>query len=98
MKSPEYEPVDATEARAFLAALSHSWRVVDGHSIESEFSFPDFSSALAFTNRIGAVAEEQGHHPDIHLSWGKVRVKTWTHAIDGLSRHDLELAAKIDAL
>src|SRR6266700_2526783 len=64
--------------------------------IEKEFRFPDFKTALDFTNRIGAVAEEQGHHPDIYLAWGKVGVKIWTHKIDGLTESDFILAAKID--
>ena len=56
----------------------------------------DFAQALAFTNRIGAIAEEEGHHPDIYLSWGKVGVKIWTHKVDGLTRADFVLAAKMD--
>jgi 4a-hydroxytetrahydrobiopterin dehydratase len=76
--------------------LSGGWKVVNEHHLEKEFSFPDFAKALAFTNAIGAIAEEQGHHPDIHLGWGKVGVTIWTHAIDGLTRSDFVLAAKID--
>ena len=72
------------------------WQVVKEHHLEKEFRFPDFAKALAFTNKIGAIAEEQGHHPDIFLAWGKVRVTIWTHAIDGLTRSDFVLAAKID--
>ena len=68
------------------------------HHLEKEFRFPDFAKALAFTNKIGAIAEEQGHHPDIFLAWGKVRVTIWTHAIDGLTRSDFVLAAKIDRI
>ena len=84
-----------TELRS---ALGEGWRVVDEHHLEREFRFPDFAKALAFTNKIGAVAEEQGHHPDIALGWGRVGVKIWTHAIDGLTRSDFVLAAKIDRL
>jgi len=76
--------------------LGHEWRVVDGHHLEKEFTFPDFKSALAFTNRVGEIAEKEGHHPDIYLAWGKVRVTIWTHKIDGLTRSDFVLAAKID--
>ena len=86
------------ELSAMQAELGTGWRVVDEHHLEKEFTFPDFVSALAFTNRIGAVAEEEGHHPDIHLAWGKVRVTIWTHKIDGLTRSDFILAAKIDRL
>ena len=74
------------------------WSVVKEHHLEKTFSFPDFAQALAFTNKVGALAEEQGHHPDIHLTWGKVTVTTWTHKIDGLTESDFILAAKIDKL
>lgn len=84
--------------RALESELGGGWHVVNDHHLEKEFPFPDFVSALAFTNRIGALAEEEGHHPDIHLAWGKVGVTIWTHKIDGLSRSDFVLAAKIDRL
>ena len=76
--------------------LGGGWHVVDEHHLEKEFTFPDFVKALAFTNAVGAIAEEQGHHPDIYLTWGKVRITIWTHKIDGLTRSDFILAAKID--
>ena len=74
------------------------WKVIDGHHLLKSFSFPDFKSALDFVQKIGAVAEEQGHHPDILLRWGKVTVTIWTHKIDGLTESDFVLAAKIDKL
>jgi 4a-hydroxytetrahydrobiopterin dehydratase len=74
------------------------WNVVNEHHIVREHKFPDFKSALDFVNRVGAVAEEQGHHPDILLSWGKVEITTWTHAVNGLTESDFILAAKIDRL
>ena len=74
------------------------WQVVDEHHLLKSFSFPDFRSALGFVNKAGAIAEEEGHHPDMLLSWGKVEVKTWTHKIDGLTESDFILAAKIDQL
>lgn len=74
------------------------WSVVNEHHLEKEFRFPDFAKALAFTNEVGALAEEEGHHPDIYLAWGKVRITIWTHKIDGLTRSDFVLAAKIDRL
>lgn len=86
------------ELRVLVDELGGGWRVAGNHHIEKDFTFPDFASALAFTNEIGALAEEEGHHPDIHLAWGKVRVTIWTHVIDGLTRSDFVLAAKIDAL
>jgi 4a-hydroxytetrahydrobiopterin dehydratase len=72
------------------------WSVAGDHHIERNFSFPDFKSALDFVNRIGAIAEEQGHHPDVTLSWGRVGVQIWTHKINGLTESDFILAAKID--
>jgi 4a-hydroxytetrahydrobiopterin dehydratase len=81
-----------------LAKQVPGWEVVKGHHLARSFKFPDFRQALAFTNKIGELAEEQGHHPDILLSWGKVDVTTWTHKIDGLTESDFILAAKIDKL
>ena len=75
-----------------------SWQVVDGHHLQKSFSFPDFRTALDFVNKAGAIAEQEGHHPDMLLSWGKVEVKTWTHKIDGLTESDFILAAKIENL
>jgi 4a-hydroxytetrahydrobiopterin dehydratase len=72
------------------------WKVVDEHHITKTFLFPDFKTALDFVNRAGAIAEEEGHHPDLALSWGKVSVLTYTHKIDGLTESDFILAAKID--
>ena len=61
------------------------------------FAFPDFAEALAFTNRLGEIAESEGHHPDIYLAWGKVGVEIWTHKIEGLTESDFVLAAKYSA-
>lgn len=86
---------------ADLQHLSHqlpNWRVVDEHHIVRTFSFPDFQRALDFVNRVGAIAEEQGHHPDILLTWGKVEITIWTHKVKGLTESDFILAAKIDQL
>lgn len=74
------------------------WNIVHEHHLVRIYNFPDFKSALAFVNHIGALAEEQGHHPDILLAWGKVAVTLWTHAVDGLTESDFILAAKIDQL
>ena len=81
-----------------LATLIPAWRVVDGHHLDRELSFPDFATALAAANRIGALADEQGHHPDLHVSWGKLGIRVWTHKVDGLTESDFVLAAKIDAI
>ena len=74
------------------------WDVVNEHHLKRAFSLPDFQSALDFVNRVGAIAEEQGHHPDIYLTWGKAEIAIWTHKIDGLTESDFILAAKIDRL
>ncbi len=74
------------------------WEATHHHHITKEYKFPDFAKALAFVNRVGVVAEEQGHHPDIYLTWGKVRIDIWTHKIDGLTESDFILAAKLDAV
>jgi 4a-hydroxytetrahydrobiopterin dehydratase len=74
------------------------WDVVDEHHLSKSFLFPDFALALNFVVRIGTLAEQEGHHPDLCLSWGKVDVKIYTHKIGGLSENDFILAAKIDEL
>jgi 4a-hydroxytetrahydrobiopterin dehydratase len=74
------------------------WEVADEHQLHREFRFPDFKQALAFVNRVGTIAEQEGHHPDILLAWGKVGITLWTHKIDGLTESDFILAAKIDRL
>lgn len=74
------------------------WKQVNEHHLTRTYTFPDFVTALELVDRIGAVAEEQGHHPDILLTWGKVEVTIWTHKIDGLTESDFILAAKIEKL
>jgi 4a-hydroxytetrahydrobiopterin dehydratase len=74
------------------------WNIIEEHHITKTFTFPDFRGALKFVNRVGELAEEQGHHPDILLAWGKVDITTWTHKINGLTESDFVLAAKIDQL
>ncbi|MGZ4778154.1 MAG: 4a-hydroxytetrahydrobiopterin dehydratase [Thermoanaerobaculia bacterium] len=91
-------PIKGADLAELQRDLGGGWNVVQEHHLEKEFTFPNFADALALTNRIGAIAEEQGHHPDIYLAWGKVRVTIWTHKIDGLTRSDFVLAAKIDGL
>ena len=74
------------------------WTVANEHHIHRAFKFPDFVQALAFVNKVGALAEEQGHHPDIVLTWGKAEITLWTHAVDGLTESDFILADKIGRL
>ncbi len=84
------------EALEKLSAQIPDWKVVGEHHLTKTFVFPDFKAALAFVNRAGAVAEAEGHHPDLMLTWGRVDVKTYTHKIDGLTESDFILAAKIN--
>ncbi|MCU1298820.1 MAG: pterin-4-alpha-carbinolamine dehydratase [Acidobacteriaceae bacterium] len=74
------------------------WKVINEHHVTRTFNFPDFKQGLEFVNRIGALAEEQGHHPDILLTWGKVEVTLWTHKVNGLTESDFIMAAKIENL
>ena len=80
------------------AELGNDWQVIEGHHLEKEYSFENFAEALEFTNKVGALAEEIFHHPDIFLTWGKVKITIWTHKIDGLNEADFIIAAKADAL
>lgn len=90
-------PLADDELRKLRAQLD-GWDVVDAHHLSKTYKFPDFVTALGFVDRVGELAEQQGHHPDIHLAWGKVAIDTWTHKIDGLTESDFVLAAKIDTL
>jgi 4a-hydroxytetrahydrobiopterin dehydratase len=78
--------------------ISDNWKIVEKKHLQRQFKFPDFRQALDFTNRVGEIAEKQGHHPDIFLTYGEVRLKIWTHKISGLTESDFHLAAKIDGL
>lgn len=81
---------------SLLHDLGAGWNVVDGHHLEKEYSFADFRQALAFTVRVGELAESEGHHPSIHLAWGVVRITIWTYKVDGLTPADFILASKIE--
>lgn len=78
--------------------LDGGWQVVNEHHLEKDYKFKDFREALSFTNKVGELAEAQGHHPDIYLAWGKVKVTIWTHKVNGLTESDFVLAAKADRL
>ena len=78
--------------------LNGNWMIVDEHHLEKEYIFSNFRQALAFTNQVGELAEAEGHHPDIYLTWGKVKLMVWTHKIDGLTESDFIFAAKVDVL
>ncbi len=91
-------PLSAQESNELLGQLHANWQLsTNGHLI-CHFGFNDFISALHFTNQVGIIAEAEGHHPNILLTWGNCQVEIWTHKIDGLSESDFVLAAKIDQL
>jgi 4a-hydroxytetrahydrobiopterin dehydratase len=90
-------PLKGEELHSYSHQLPN-WLVIDEHHITRTFTFPDFQKALQFVNRVGAVAEEQGHHPDISLTWGKVGITLWTHSVNGLTESDFIMAAKIDQI
>jgi len=91
-------PLKGAQIEGLLARLNGGWKVIDEHHLEKEYRFKDFRQALDFTNRVGELAESVGHHPDIYLAWGKVRLTVWTHKIGGLNEADFIFAAKADTL
>ncbi|MBW8001011.1 MAG: 4a-hydroxytetrahydrobiopterin dehydratase [Planctomycetes bacterium] len=92
------EPLKGEAINAFTEQLSQGWQVIEQHHLEKEFKFKNFKEALDFVNRVGDIAESQEHHPDIHLSWGKVKLAVFTHKISGLHENDFIFAAKVDEL
>jgi 4a-hydroxytetrahydrobiopterin dehydratase len=84
------------ELDALQEKLGNGWQIINEHHLEKEYIFADFRQALDFTVKVGEVAENQDHHPDIYLAWGKVKLTIWTHKIDGLTESDFILAAKAD--
>ena len=89
-------PLKGDAVDTLAGQLGEGWHVVDEHHLEKTYRFKDFAGALAFVNRVGAVAEAEGHHPDIALAWGRVTLTVFTHKIDGLHENDFILAAKAD--
>ena len=85
------------EMQQLTKQLGGDWKIVDEHHLEKKYLFPDFRQALDFVAQLGEIAEAEGHHPDILLSWGRVRVTIHTHKVDGLTESDFILAAKYDA-
>ncbi len=89
-------PLKGDELKKFFEQLEAGWSLTLKHHIEKEYLFKNFQEALLFTNKAGAIAEKEGHHPDIYLSYGKVLIKLYRHKIDSLSENDFILAAKCD--
>lgn len=91
-------PLARRDIKDLQKELGDGWKLVHDHHLTKVYRFEDFAAALDFVNKVGALAEEQDHHPEITLSWGKVRVDTFTHKIDGLTENDFIFAAKADLL
>ena len=91
------EPMDLEQAYALCERLSSHWSVTENGRLKASFPFPDFAQALAFLNRVGAIAELHHHHPDCYLSWGRLDLVLWTHDIGGLHLADFSLAAQVDS-
>lgn len=91
-------PLSESRVAELLGEIGAAWQLNMAGHLERVYDFPDFASALAFANRVADVAEAEGHHPDLHISWGKCRVEIWTHKINGLTESDFYLAAKADRL
>lgn len=90
------DPLTRDQFSVYLEQLP-GWQVLNDKKIERDFQFKDFPQALDFVNKVGAVAEEEGHHPDIFIhDWNKVKISLWTHAIGGLSINDFVVASKVD--
>ncbi len=82
----------------YASKINEDWSVIENHHLERSFDFKDFEQALKFTNKVGELAEKEGHHPDIYLSWGECKITLYTHKIDGLWESDFIMAAKIDEI
>ena len=91
-------PLKGEGLKKLADQIGEGWRITNDHHLEKEYKFKNFRDALAFTNKVGELAEAQGHHPDVCLAWGKVKLTIWTHKIDGLTESDFILAAKADRL
>lgn len=89
-------PITGQALQGLLEELGGGWTIVHEHHLQKSYPFQNFREALAFTNQVGEIAEQQGHHPDLQLAWGKVTLLIWTHKIDGLTESDFILAAKAD--
>jgi len=91
-------PLAGEKLESYKPKIGKDWKIINSHHLEKEFRFKDFKQALEFTDKVGELAESQGHHPDILLTWGKVKISLFTHKIDGLHENDFIMAAKIDEI
>ncbi len=91
-------PLNQQEVKGYLKQIKDGWKVTDKNKISKEFLFVNFKHTMDFVNKVADLADEEGHHPVMHVYYGKVIIELWTHAINGLSENDFILASKIDKL
>jgi len=91
-------PLKGEVVKKLLSELETGWESVNDHHLERQYKFKNFKEALEFVNKVGEIAEQEGHHPNIDFTWGKAKITLYTHDVDGLSENDFILAAKIDQL
>ena len=89
-------PLETSRVQELLKELGVWWQLNQAGHLERLYTFQNFATALDFVNKVGAVAEDEGHHPDLYLAWGKCKVELWTHKINGLTESDFYMAAKTD--
>ncbi len=92
------KPLDQETVAKYLTLLNNKWVVLDNKKISHEFIFENFIKAIEFINKVAGIAENEGHHPDIHIHYNKIMIELWTHAIGGLSENDFIVAAKIEKI
>ncbi|MBA7538754.1 putative pterin-4-alpha-carbinolamine dehydratase [subsurface metagenome] len=86
------------ESGKYLKIINSAWKISENKRIERRFKFVNFAHTMAFVNKVAKIAEQEGHHPDMYISYSECKIELWTHAINGLSENDFILAAKIDEL
>jgi 4a-hydroxytetrahydrobiopterin dehydratase len=89
-------PLKGDALQKMFALLGNDWQVVNEHHLEKQYSFPNWAKAMALANKVSEIAEQQNHHPDLYITWGKTKVQIWTHKIDGLTESDFYFAAKVE--
>lgn len=92
------DALSKSEIASFMKQISGDWKVLDESKIEKEFLFVNYRHTIEFVNKVADLAEEEGHHPVLHVYYGRIIIELWTHAINGLSANDFIMAAKIDKL
>lgn len=93
-----FPPLGPEELESYKKDVNFHWNIVDNKKIVKDFNFENYTQTISFVNKVAYIAEDEGHHPDLHVYYSKVTVELWTHAIDGLSENDFILAAKIDEI